>query len=235
MLHPERIVLFGVGLALTCGAEPIKFNRDIRPIMSDTCFRCHGPDKRARMAGMRLDRREEALKPTPTGAIPIVPGDPDKSAIVQRIFAPDPRTMPPTYAHKVLTTAQKETIKRWVAEGAVYEGHWAYQPVVRPPVPEVANAQAPLRNPIDHFIQARLAREQLTPSPEADRRTLIRRVTLDLTGIPPTPEETHAFVADTSQDVHTRKWSTACSTRRVTPKCAPCTGSMPYATPIPAA
>src|SRR5579862_8055139 len=123
MLHPERTVLPVLCLALAASAEPVKFNRDIRPIMSDTCFRCHGPDKRARMAGMRLDRRDEALKPTPTGAIPIVPGDPDKSAIVQRIFAPDPRTMPPAYAHKVLTAAQKETIKRWVAEGAVYEGH----------------------------------------------------------------------------------------------------------------
>ena len=202
MVHPERIVLLAAGLALACGAEPVKFNRDIRPIMSDTCFRCHGPDKRARMAGMRLDRREEALKPTPSGAIPIVPGDPEKSAIVQRIFAPDPRTMPPPFAHKELTAAQKETIRRWVAEGAVYEGHWAYQPVKRPPVPVVANAQAPIRNPIDNFIQARLAREQFSPSPEADRRTLIRRVTLDLTGIPPTPQEAAAFIDDSSPDAY---------------------------------
>jgi len=205
MVYPERIVLLAAGLALACGAEPVRFNRDIRPIMSDTCFRCHGPDKRARMAGMRLDRREEALKPTATGAIPIVPGDPDKSAIVQRIFAPDPRTMPPAFAHKVLTAAQKETIRRWVAEGAVYEGHWAYQPVTRPPVPAVANTangNAPIRNPIDNFIQARLAREQLTPAPEADRRTLIRRVTLDLTGIPPTPRESAAFIADSSPDAY---------------------------------
>ena len=92
MLHPERTVLPVVLLALiAAAAEPVKFNRDIRPIMSDTCFRCHGPDKRARMAGMRLDRREEALKPTASGATPIVPGDPEKSAIVQRIFAADPR------------------------------------------------------------------------------------------------------------------------------------------------
>jgi len=205
MLHLERMVLLAAGLGMASGAEPVKFNRDIRPIMSDTCFRCHGPDKRARMAGMRLDRREEALKPTASGAIPIVPGDPDKSAIVQRIFAADPRTMPPTYAHKVLTAAQKETIRRWVAEGAVYEGHWAYQPVTRPPVPvltNAANAHVPIRNPIDNFIQARLAREQLTPSPEADRHTLIRRVTLDLTGIPPTPEEAAAFIADASPDAY---------------------------------
>ena len=206
MPHPERKVLLIACLALTAGAEPVKFNRDIRPIMSDTCFRCHGPDKRARMAGMRLDRREEALKPTASGAIPIMPGDPDKSAIVQRIFAADPaRRMPPKYAEKVLTDAQKETIRRWVAEGAVYEGHWAYQPVNRPPVPpvgDVADAKAPIRNPIDNFIQARLAREQLTPSPEADRRTLLRRVTLDLTGIPPTPQEADAFLNDRSPDAY---------------------------------
>jgi len=100
MTHAEGTVLLAVSLALAANAaEPVKFNRDIRPIMSDTCFRCHGPDKRARMASMRLDRREEALKPTASGAIPIMPGDPDKSAIVQRIFAADPaRRMPPQYA-----------------------------------------------------------------------------------------------------------------------------------------
>ncbi|HTT62314.1 MAG TPA: PSD1 and planctomycete cytochrome C domain-containing protein [Bryobacteraceae bacterium] len=204
MPHPERTVLLIACLALTAAAaEPVKFNRDIRPIMSDTCFRCHGPDKRARMAGMRLDRREDALKPNPSGAIPIVPGNPDKSAIIQRIFAADPaRRMPPKYAEKVLTEAQKDTIRRWVAEGAVYEGHWAYQPVARPPVPAMADPKAPLRNPIDNFIQARLAREQLTPSPEADRRTLLRRATLDLTGLPPTPQEAAAFLNDSSPDAY---------------------------------
>ncbi len=203
MLHPERIVLPVLCVALAASAEPVKFNRDIRPIMSDTCFRCHGPDKRARMAGMRLDHRDEALKPTASGAIPIVPGDPDKSAIIQRIFAPDPaRRMPPQYAEKVLTAAQKDTIRRWVSEGAVYEGHWAYQAVKRPPVPDVPDAKAPIRNPIDNFIQARLAREQLTPSPEADRRTLIRRVSLDLTGLPPTPDETASFINDRSADAY---------------------------------
>jgi hypothetical protein len=203
MPHPEGTVLLIACLSLAAGAEPVKFNRDIRPIMSDTCFRCHGPDKRARMAGMRLDRREEALKPTASGATPIVPGDPEKSAIVQRIFAADPaRRMPPKYAEKSLTDAQKETIRRWVAEGAVYEGHWAYQAVRRPPVPTVTDGKAPIRNPIDNFIQARLAREQLTPSPEADRRTLLRRVTLDLTGIPPTPREADAFLNDRAPDAY---------------------------------
>jgi hypothetical protein len=176
-------------------AAEVSFNRDIRPIMSDTCFRCHGPDKNARMMGLRLDIREEALKRTATGVIPIVPGDPDNSAIIQRIFATDPaRRMPPPYSHKELTEAQKQTIRRWVAEGAKYEGHWAYLPLRRPAVPGVPG----VRNPIDAFIQARLAREGLRPSPEADRRTLIRRVSLDLTGIPPTPEEVEAFAGDRS-------------------------------------
>ena len=188
------MICAGLALAVsfgTVGYAQVRFNRDIRPIMAETCFRCHGPDKNSRMAGMRLDLRDEALKATKSGVTPIVPGDPGKSAIVARVFAQDARIMPPAFAHKELTAAQKETIRRWVAEGAKYEGHWAYQPVQRPAV----RAEG---NPIDGFIQERLAREGLKPSPEADRRTLARRVTLDLTGIPPTPEETAAFLKDTS-------------------------------------
>jgi len=157
--------------------------------MADTCFRCHGPDKGARMMGLRLDIRDEALKTTKTGVTPIVPGDPDHSAIIQRVFASDKKIMPPASAHKELTAAQKATIRQWVAEGAKYEGHWAYQPVQRYEAPAG-------KNPIDYFIQARLDKEGLKPSPEADPRTLIRRVTLDLTGLPPTPEEVSAFLKD---------------------------------------
>jgi hypothetical protein len=186
--------------ALLCAAflahGQVKFNRDIRPIMAETCFRCHGPDRSSRMAGMRLDIRDEALKPLRDGAVPVVPGDPEKSAIIQRIFAPNPRTMPPPNIHKELTAAQKNTIRQWVAEGAKYEGHWAYQPVERPAPPRAA------ANAIDAFILDRLDREGLHPSPEADRRTLIRRVYFDLTGVPPTPEETAAFVKDTSPDAY---------------------------------
>jgi hypothetical protein len=167
----------------------ISFNRDIRPIMADTCFRCHGPDKNARMVGLRLDLRDEALKTTKSGVTPIVPGDPDHSAIIQRVFAADRKVMPPASAHKELTSTQKATIRQWVAEGAKYEGHWAYQPV--------QHYQAPAgQNPIDYFVRARLDKEGLKPSPEADPRTLIRRVTLDLTGLPPTPEEVAAFLKD---------------------------------------
>ncbi len=148
------------------------------------------------MAGLRLDLRDEATKPLRDGRVPIVPGDPEKSEIVQRIFAAGARTMPPAYIHKELSAAQKNVIRQWVAEGAKYEGHWAYQPVERPKPPRATP------NPIDAFILDRLDREGLHPSPEADRRTLIRRASFDLTGIPPTPEEAAAFVNDRSPDAY---------------------------------
>jgi hypothetical protein len=184
-----RWTLFCLLAAVPLIRAEVSFNRDIRPIMADTCFRCHGPDKNARMMGLRLDIRDEALKTTKSGVTPIVPGDPDHSAIIQRVFATDRKIMPPAAAHKELTPAQKATIRQWVAEGAKYEGHWAYQPVQHYQVPAG-------QNPIDYFIRARLDKEGLKPSPEADPRTLIRRVTLDLTGLPPTPEEVAAFLKD---------------------------------------
>lgn len=160
--------------------------------MSDTCFRCHGPDASSRMANMRLDRREDALKPNKKGVAPIVPGDPEKSEIVRRVMATNSLVMPPAHAHKELTTKQKLTIRQWVVEGAKYEGHWAYEPIRKPEIP------AGYLHPIDAFIEQRLKQERLSPSPEADRRTLIRRVSLDVTGIPPTPAEIAAFVEDRS-------------------------------------
>lgn len=186
------ILLILLVLAALPGFAEVSFNRDIRPIMSDTCFRCHGPDKNARMAGLRLDLRDEALKKTRSGITPIVPGKPEESAIVARVFSTTPvRLMPPVSAHKVLTDKQKDTIRQWVAEGAKYEGHWAYQPLRRPAPP-----QSGKENPIDAFLAASLAKEGLSLSPEADRRTLLRRVSLDLTGIPLTPEEAAKFVTD---------------------------------------
>ncbi|MCX6596494.1 MAG: PSD1 and planctomycete cytochrome C domain-containing protein [Acidobacteria bacterium] len=174
------------GLVFTAAAlqGAVSFNRDIRPIMSDTCFRCHGPDQSSRMAGIRLDIRAEALKPTKRGVIPIVPGKPDSSAIVARVFSTNAALlMPPKFSHKELSEAQKNTIRQWVAEGAVYEEHWSYQPVKRPAPP------AGYRHPIDAFVRSRLAATGLTPSKEADPRTLLRRLHLDLTGLPPTPAE----------------------------------------------
>ncbi len=184
-------------LAAAASAE-VRFNRDIRPIMADTCFRCHGPDRNARMAGLRLDIREEALKPNRAGIAPVVPGDPAKSAVVQRIFASDPaRTMPPASAHKELSAKQKDLIRQWVAEGARYEGHWAYEPLRRPDPPGAGH-------PVDSFVEDRLRREGLMPATEADPRTLARRVSLDLTGIPPTPAEIDAYIKDKSPGAYER-------------------------------
>ena len=181
----------------------VSYNRDIRPIFSDTCFRCHGPDKNSRKAGLRLDLRDEATKKTKSSVTPIVPNRPEESEIVRRIFSKEKfEMMPPEEIHKTLTETQKETIKRWIAEGAKYEGHWAYQPVMRPEDIRFSHPQSPVNNPIDAFIQKRLLLEGLEPAPEADRRTLIRRVSLDLTGIPPTPAEAAAFVNDKTSDAY---------------------------------
>jgi hypothetical protein len=208
-LSPSRLLIVSVisRLALPiCAAEQaaqpkVSFNRDIRPIMSDTCFHCHGFDAKTREAGLRLDIREEAIKRTENDIVPIVPGKPDESEIIKRIFATDEdEIMPPPKAHKELTQAQKDTFRRWVAEGAEYESHWAYAPLSKPAVP--ANGAA---NPIDAFIQAKLAEKKIGPSPEAPRAKLLRRLSLDLTGLPPTPEETESFLADTAPDAYERQ------------------------------
>ena len=183
----------------TSGAQQIHFNRDIRPILSDNCFHCHGPDSGTRMAGLRLDQRDAAIA---KGAI--VPGNPQKSKLLDRVFASDHEMrMPPTSAHKELKPEQKALLRRWVAEGAIYEPHWAYVVPTRPALPTVQH-RAWVRNPVDAFILARLENEHIAPSPQADKRTLLRRVTLDLTGLPPTPEEIRAFLSDTRPDAYER-------------------------------
>ncbi len=199
------VILGGGGGMSAANKDAVQFNRDIRPIMSDTCFHCHGPDKNSRKGGMRLDIREEALKPAKSGAIPIVPGKPEESEIIKRLFTSDKDDlMPPPEAHKELTSAQKELIKKWVAEGAKYEMHWAYTPLVRPAVP-VVKEKAAVKNPIDAYILARLEELKISPSREADKRMLLRRLSLDLTGLPATPEETKAFLADTSNRAYERQ------------------------------
>ena len=176
---------------------PVSFNRDIRPIMSNTCFLCHGFDVSSREADLRLDLRDEALKPTKNGFFPIVPGKPEESEAYLRITdSVDP--MPPEDSHKTLTAEQKETIRRWIAEGATYDRHWAYEPLKKPEPPRIAS------HPVDAFIRARLAERKIDLSPEADRAQLLRRVSLDLTGLPPTPEEVAAFVADRSPGAYER-------------------------------
>jgi hypothetical protein len=193
------LLLFGIFSAGIADAAPekVEFNRDIRPIMSDTCFKCHGFDGKARKAGLRLDVRDEALKPAESGAVPIVPGKPDQSEVVARLFAEDEGDlMPPKKSHLVVTPEQRALIRRWIAEGAEYQPHWALVPPKSPKVPgfelQVSSSTAETRNPkpetqnsIDAFVRARLAHEGLVPSPEADAATLRRRVALALTGLPP--------------------------------------------------
>ncbi|MCX6882183.1 MAG: DUF1549 domain-containing protein, partial [Verrucomicrobia bacterium] len=179
--------------------NPVIFNRDIRPILADNCFACHGFDAKKRKGGFRLDEPEGAFSPNKDGHIAIQPGKPEKSELWKRITTMDPdELMPPAESHKKLTSEQKQLIKRWIAEGANYQKHWAFEPLVKPALPEIRNPQSAIRNPIDAFVVARLAQEGLKFSPTADKATLIRRVTLDLTGLPPTAEEVSAFLADES-------------------------------------
>ncbi len=179
-------------------AEPLRYNRDIRPLLAENCFHCHGPDSASRKSNLRLDRRDQALKPAKSGQLPIVPGKPDQSAVVKRLFTRDADDlMPPASTHKTLSKPQKELVRRWIAQGAEYESHWAFQPPARPSLPTVKLKSWP-RNPLDFFVLARLEREKMRPSPPAEKSALIRRLSLDLTGLPPTPEEVDAFAADTS-------------------------------------
>lgn len=179
----------------------LKFNRDIRPILSETCFHCHGPDEHGRRADLRLDTLEGATADL-GGYQPIVPGNVQESEAWQRIISDDPdMLMPPPESHLALTQEQKTLLKRWIEEGAAYEGHWAFIPPTMPEVPTVDFTEEPsekswARNEIDFFVAQRLAEAGLAPSPEADAKALIRRLSFDLTGLPPTPEEVNTFVHD---------------------------------------
>ena len=176
---------------------PIEYNRDIRPILSENCFACHGPDSASRKGELRLDQRAAAVA---KGAI--APGKPDDSELVLRVFSDDhDELMPPPKTKKTLTDAQKELLKRWIATGAEYQPHWSLIAPQRPQPPAV-KGQAWVRNPIDQFILAKMEANGLTPAPEADRRTLARRLSLDLTGLPPAPEVVEAFVNDKSSDAY---------------------------------
>ncbi len=187
------IVSFLLLPALAAAADKPSFNRDIRPILAENCFACHGPDSASRKADLRLDRREVALK---VGAI--APGKPDESEMIHRIFSTDnDEVMPPSSIHKPLTAAQKETLKAWIAAGAEYQPLWSFIAPVRAALPAVHHADW-VRNPIDRFVLATLERHGLQPAPEADRRTLARRLSLDLTGLPPSPETVEAFIGDKS-------------------------------------
>lgn len=186
-----------VGLAGIAGSNclgdgpPVSFSREIQPILARTCFTCHGPDEDQRQAELRLDVRKSAVE---SGAI--VPGKPKQSELVRRIMSDDPdEQMPPPDQKSTLTDVQKQKLLRWIIQGANYEPHWAFVPPKRPPVPKVTN-KTWSHNVIDRFVIARLQRNGLQPSPEADRQTLVRRVYLDLIGLPPTPDEADAFMND---------------------------------------
>lgn len=181
----------------------VDFNREVRPILSDNCFSCHGPDEKGRMAGLRLDQKEGVFREGHGGRI-VTPGEAAASLLYQRISAEKKaQKMPPSATGRALTSAQIETIKRWIDEGAKWETHWAYTAPKRPDPPPVGNPKW-VRNEIDRFILARLEKEGLKPSPEADKLTLLRRATFDLTGLPPTPKEADAFLADRAPGAYER-------------------------------
>lgn len=200
------LVGFGIGPLRTTAEEPdVSFNRDVRPILSDHCFTCHGPDSGARKAGLRLDRKEEALAILESGSAAVVPGDPDASELLARITDEDELTrMPPPGSRKALAPSQVKTLRRWVEQGAVWENHWSLIPPIRPAIPEVGRPEW-ASNPIDRFLLAKMDREGVVPSPEADRVTLARRLAFDLTGLPPTPEEVDRFALDRSPGAFERR------------------------------
>ena len=208
------LVAAGVSPLPTTADEPPAYNRDIRPILAANCFRCHGADSAAREAELRLDQREPAV-----ASEAIVPGDPDASELIRRVLSDDPdEVMPPPETKLELTAAEKVTLRRWIEAGAEYQRHWSFVTPEKAPLPKVAaranegeeesasqsDATTWPRNAIDRFVLERLAQEGLTPSHEAAKETLIRRVSLDITGLPPTPEEVAAFVADDSPQAYAR-------------------------------
>lgn len=199
-----RIQLFFTALLLlTHSGTAVDFNQDIRPILADKCFACHGPDEHERKAKLRLDTEEGAVADL-DGYRAVEPGNPEESELLARILTDDhDDVMPPAKTGKTVSKEEIELLKQWIAEGGKYDEHWAYQPLAQPAPPAVPEKMQAY-NVIDHFVTARLSENDLMQSPEADRRTLIRRLSLDLTGLPPTPEEVKAFVNDKSKDAYAR-------------------------------
>jgi hypothetical protein len=184
-------VLHGLTGYVQAAPPALDFNRDIRPVLAENCFYCHGQDSNKRQAELRLDVRDAAIE---AGAI--VPNAPKSSELIERIFSHDShKVMPPPKSNRRLSAEQMKLLERWISQGAVYAPHWAYVTPTRPAEPAVRRADW-VRNPIDRFVLARLEAEQLAPSPEVDRATLIKRLSIDLVGLPPTPEQVEAFVAD---------------------------------------
>ena len=197
--------VFALVFAVTdlLAAEPVQYGRDVLPLLSNACFKCHGPDPETREADLRLDTRIGATEDR-GGYQAIAPGDVDESELVRRLTSEDPdERMPPIDAVVQLNPKDIETLKAWVEQGAEYEQHWAFINPERPAIPQVARHHG-VRNPIDAFVLARLEQEQLAPSPPASRATLIRRLSLDLTGLPPSPADVNAFLADDQPQAYER-------------------------------
>jgi len=194
---PSQAILFlGVFIGATCAAEPINFSRQIRPILSENCIACHGPDEKGRKGKLRLDDEQDAKRDR-KGDFVIMPGKPEQSELIKRIESTDPDdVMPPPKQHKTIPPAQLALLKEWIKQGAVWGRHWAYEPVARPSVPK--NGEA---NPVDAFLAERQKQEGLKWSAEAAKHVLIRRVALDVTGLPPTPEELTQLAKATHAEV----------------------------------
>lgn len=189
-------------LAVSQETEPVDFVRDIRPILSDNCYACHGPDEEKLEADLRLDQKESALGELPSGETAIIPGNPDESELVRRITSTDEDLlMPPAETGKSLKPEQIEVIRRWIQQGAEWQQHWSFIPPQRPELPKVSNKDW-TRNEIDHFILSRLDKEGLEPNSDAQKEILLRRVTFDLTGLPPTLQQLDEFLADESQSAY---------------------------------
>jgi len=184
-------------------ADPIDFNRDIQPILSENCYHCHGPDAGARKAKLRLDLKDGALGKNEDGVVMVAPGKPEESELIARILSTDrDEVMPTPKSNRKLTDAQKQLLKRWVEQGAKWGEHWAFVPPQRPAVPQPEAALGAVRNPIDAFVLERLAKEGLRQAPEASKAKLLRRAALDLTGLPPSPQELDAHLADATPDAY---------------------------------
>lgn len=199
------LISSAISLSAAKGEDAPLFDRDVRPILSRFCFKCHGPDELQRQGGLRLDVREAAITPAESGKQAIVPKQPKASELVRRIELPSDSDehMPPLSTKLEMTPQQRDVLRRWIAAGAEYRPHWAFVGPVRPSLPKVNDVHWP-RNGIDHFVLQRLDSNGLKPSPAADRHTLVRRLFLDLIGLPPTPAEADEFVSDPSPDAYDR-------------------------------
>jgi hypothetical protein len=189
------------------GPQHLDFNQDVQPILASNCFSCHGPDPEMRKAGLRLDLEESAFRKRSGHPDAIVPGHPEQSELIRRIESKDPHHLMPQSAQgeaKPMKAADIAVLREWIREGAVYRPHWAFEKPTRPAMPPLEQNDPWAKNPIDAFILARMKKEGLHPSPEADKDTLIRRVTLDLTGLLPTPDAVKAFERDTSPEAYER-------------------------------